>query len=108
MRIILLYTSETWVATKENVFRHNRSDLIIMRWMCSAKLTIKMSSDKLRSKVGLCNIKNVTRCGRLHWYVHLQYVDPELLARNVDETIASDSNPRDDPGKHDWNVLGVT
>ena len=62
VRSVLLYASETWAATQEDVSRLNQNDMMI-RWICSAKLRDKVPSEELRSRLGLCFIENVLRCG---------------------------------------------
>ena len=61
---VLLYTSETWAATQEDVSRLNRNDMIMIRWICSTKLRDKVPSEKLTSRLGLGSIENVLRSGR--------------------------------------------
>lgn len=48
-----MYVSETRVAAQEGV----RNNLMMVRWMCSTKLTDKTSLDELKSTVGLFGIE---------------------------------------------------
>ena len=57
---VLLYACETWDAKQEDVSRLNRNDMMMIRWICSQKLTDKISSDELRIRLGLCS--NETQC----------------------------------------------
>ena len=41
---VLLYASETWAATQEDVSRLNRNDMMMIKWICSTKLRGKVSS----------------------------------------------------------------
>ena len=68
---VLLYASETWAATQEDVSRLNRNDMMMIKWICSTKLRDKVSSEELRSQMGLGSIENALRCGHLHWYGHV-------------------------------------
>ena len=52
VRSVLLYASEMWVATQEDVFRLNRNDMMMIRWICSAKRRDKVPSEELRSRLG--------------------------------------------------------
>ena len=99
VRSVLLYASETWAATQEDVSRLNRNDMMMIRWICSAKLRDKVPSEELRSRLGLCSIENVLRCGHLRWYGHVQRMDPETYPRKVENIIATGSNPRGRPRK---------
>ena len=71
----------------------------MIRWICSAKLRDKVPSEELRSRLGLCSIENVLRCGCLRWYGHVQRMDPDTYPRKVENIIVSGSNPRGRPRK---------
>ena len=94
-----MYASETWAATQEDVSQHNRNDMMMIRWICSAKLRDKVPSEELRSRLRLCSIENVLRCGRLRWYGHVQRMDPDTYPRKVENIIVTGSNPRGCPRK---------
>ena len=49
VRSVLLYASETWAATQEDVSQLNRNDMMI-RWICSAKLRDKVPSEEFHRK----------------------------------------------------------
>ena len=95
---VLLYASETWAATQEDVSRLNRNNMMI-RWICSAKLRDKVPSEELRSRFGLGSIENALRCGRLRWYGHVQRMDHDTWPRKVEKTIVNGNNPRGRPRK---------
>ena len=62
MRSVLLYASETWAATQEDVSRLNRN-MMMIRWICSTKLRVKVPSEELRSRLGLESIENALDVG---------------------------------------------
>ena len=68
VRSVLLYASETWAATQKDVSHLNRNDMMMIRWILSAKLRDKAPSEELRSQLGLGSIENALRCG----YGHVQ------------------------------------
>ena len=86
-------------ATQEDVSCLHRNDMMMIRWICSTKLTEKIPSDELKSQLGLCSIENVLRRGRLRWYGHLQRKDPDTWPRKVDKKIVTGRNPRVHPRK---------
>ena len=96
---VLLYSSETWAATQEDFSCLNRSDMMMIRWICSAKLRDKVPSEELRSRLGLGSIENALRRGRLRWYGHVQCMDPDTWPRKLDKTIITGNNPRGHPRK---------
>ena len=73
--------------------------MIMIRWICSAKLSDKVPSEELRSRLGLGSIENALRCGRLRWYGHVQRMDPDTWPRKVDKTIVTGNNPKGHPRK---------
>ena len=99
VRSVLLYASETWAATQEDVSGLNRNYMVMIRWICSAKLRDKVPSEELRSRLGLGSIENNLRCGRLSWYGHVQRMDPDTWPRKVDKAIVTGNDPRGRPRK---------
>ena len=49
VRSVLPYASETWAATQEDVSFLNHNDMMMIRWIYSAKLRDKVPSEELRS-----------------------------------------------------------
>ena len=94
---VLLYASEMWAATQEDVSRLNQNDMTMIRCICSRKLRDKVPSEEIRSQLGLGSIENALRCGRLRQYGHVQHMDPDRWSRKVDKTIVTGNNPRGRP-----------
>ena len=70
VRSVLLYASETWPVKVEDVDRIIRNDNIMVRWICSVKLSERKSMDNLRNMLGIRNIDVLLRYNRLRWYGH--------------------------------------
>lgn len=109
VRSVLLDASETCAATEQNISRLHQNDLMMKRWRDSTKLTDKIPSDELRSRMGLCSTKNVMRLERLCWCRHLLHMDPDAY-----KTIVPGNNPRGRPKKiwlecisNDFKVKGL-
>lgn len=88
VRSVLLDASETCAATEQDISRLHQNDLMMKRWRDSTKLTDKVPSDELRSRMGLCSTKNVMRLERLCWCRHLLHMDPDAY-----KTIVPGNNP---------------
>ena len=93
---VLLYASERWAATQD-VSHLNCNDMMMIRWICSAKLRDKVPSEELISRLGLGSIENALRHGHLCWYG--QHMDPDTCPRKVDKTVITGNNPRGCPRK---------
>ena len=102
----MLHGSGTWPATKEDVTRLERNDMMMIRWICSAKLTDKIPSNELRDRMGLCSIQEILKCGRLRWYGHLQRMDPDMWPRKVLDMKVEGRNPRGRPRKTWMECVG--
>ena len=54
---VLLYANETWAAAQEDVSGLNRNDMMMIRWIYSAKLRDKVPLEELRSRLGLGSVE---------------------------------------------------
>lgn len=79
----MLYGSETWTA-KENIRRLEKSDLRMIMWMCNASVRDR-SSDELKGRLGLIDIREVSCRKRLNCFGHIENMDDENWERNVVE-----------------------
>ena len=104
MHVSTFYASETWAAIQEDASRLNRNDMMMIRWICSAKLRDRVPSEELRSRLGFGSIENTLRCGRLRWYGHVQRMSPNTWPRKVDKTIVTGNIPGAAQGRHGCNV----
>jgi len=50
VRSVMLYASETWPVTNEDIRRFERNDVMMIRWICSAKLSDKIPSNELKER----------------------------------------------------------
>ena len=71
VRSAMLYASETWPVTTEDVTHLVRCDNAMIRWICGVKLSQHIPTDVLRKRMGIMNIEENVRWGRLRFYGHL-------------------------------------
>ena len=57
----------------EHNMQMERDDMRMLRWICGASLSDRVSSSNLRSAVGVEAIGDVIRRRRLRWYGHVQW-----------------------------------
>ncbi len=70
---VLMYGSETWPLMKmEDMQRLERTERMMVRWMCSVSLKNKISSVDLNGRLGLEEVADIVRRGRLRWFGHLE------------------------------------
>ena len=72
VRSVMLYASETWPLKEEDIQRISRTDTHMVRWMCGASLKDRKSSEELRSRLGIPDIKTALRQNRLRWFGHVE------------------------------------
>ena len=99
VRSVMLYASETWPATTEDLTRLNRNDMMMIRWICGTKLTDKIPSNELRGRLGLNNIEEMLQWGRLRWYGHVLRMSPDVWPRKVLDVKVEGRMPRGRPRK---------
>ncbi|KAI8498339.1 hypothetical protein Bbelb_242830 [Branchiostoma belcheri] len=97
VRSVLLYASETWPVTAEDMKRLARSDRAMVRWICSRRLADCQSTEQLRRRLGVHNIQDTVRYNRLRWYGHLQRMDRDRWPKRILTLDVEGPNPRGRP-----------
>ena len=69
---VILYGSETWPMKVEDVQRLERTERMMVRWMCGVRLKNRISSEELNGRLGIVKIMEIVRQGRLRWFGHLE------------------------------------
>ena len=67
-----MYGSETWPMKVEDVQRLERTERMMVRWMCGVRLKNRISSEELNGRLGIVKIMEIVRQGRLRWFGHLE------------------------------------
>src|SRR5271163_4442190 len=69
---VLVYASETWPMKVEDMQRLERTEKMMVRWMCGVTLKDRCRSEELRGRLGTETVTDVVRKGRLRWFGHLE------------------------------------
>jgi len=69
---VLVYGSETWPVKIEDMQRLERTERMMVRWMCGVSLKDRISSEELNGRLGVEGVADVVRRGRLRWFGHLE------------------------------------
>ena len=69
---VLIYGSETWPVRVEDLRRLERTERMMIRWMCGVSLKDRITSGELLDRVGLVDVTEVVRRGRLRWFGHVE------------------------------------
>ena len=60
---VMVYGSETWPMKVEDVQRLERTERMMVRWMCGVRLRNRISSEELNGRLGIVKIMEVVRQG---------------------------------------------
>ena len=74
---VMVYGSETWPVKAEDMQRLERTERMMVRWMCGVSLKHRLSSQELNRRLGVEAVTEVVRQGRLRWFGHLERMDEE-------------------------------
>jgi len=69
---VLIYGSETWPMKIEDMLHLERTEHMMVRWMCSVSLKNRISCVDLNGRLGLEEVTDIVRHGRLRWFGHLE------------------------------------
>ena len=69
---VLVYGSETWAMKVDDMQRLERTERLMVRWMCSVSLKDRIPSKELNRYLGVSSVTDVVRRGRLRWFGHLE------------------------------------
>jgi hypothetical protein len=69
---VLIYGSETWAMKAEDMQRLERTERLMVRWMCGVTLKNMIPSSELNNRLGISAVTDVVRRSRLRWFGHLE------------------------------------
>ena len=63
----MVYGSETWPMTADELWRLERAERMMIRWMCGVMLKDRCKSEELRKRLDIEDVVDVVRKSRLGW-----------------------------------------
>ena len=69
---VMIYGSETWPVKVEDMNRLERTERMMMRWMCSMSLKDRVPIEELRRRLDIESILELVRRARLRWFGHVE------------------------------------
>jgi hypothetical protein len=73
----MVYGSETWAMKAEDMQRLDRTERMMMRWLCGVRLSDKKAGAELLSRLDIESVSVVVRRGRLRWFGHVKRKQPD-------------------------------
>src|SRR5208282_1075644 len=77
VRSVMVYGSETWAMKAEDMQRLERTERMMITWMCGVRLSDKMANAELLSRLDIECVSVVVRRGRLGWFGHVERKQPD-------------------------------
>ena len=69
---VLIYGTETWAMKADDLRSLERTERMMVRWMCGVSLKDRKHSEDLCNLLGINCVADVVRRGRLRWFGHLE------------------------------------
>ena len=69
---VLIYGTETWAMKADDLRSLERTERMMVRWMCGVSLKDRKRSEDLYNLLGINCVADVVRRGRLRWFGHLE------------------------------------
>ena len=66
-----MYGSETWLMKVEDKQRLERTEKMMVRWMCGVTLKNRITSEELRNRLSIEAVTEIVRRGRFRWFEHV-------------------------------------
>ena len=73
----MVYGSKTWAMKAEDMQRPERTERMMIRWMCGVRVSDKKASVELLSRLDIECVLVVVRRGRLSWFGHVERKQPD-------------------------------
>ena len=74
--------TETWAMKADDLKSLERTERMMVRWMCGVSLKGRRHSEDLCNLLGINCVADVVRRGRLRWFEHLE-------RKSVDDWVSS-------------------
>ena len=75
----LTYGTEIWAMKKANLPNLERTERMMVRWMCRVSLKDRKRNVDFYSLLGVQSIDEVVRRGRLRWFGHVERKSEEMI-----------------------------
>ena len=69
---VMVYGSETWALKVEQLQQLERTERMMVRWMCGVSLKDRKRSQELLDCVDIFGVSERVRLGRLRWFGHVE------------------------------------
>ena len=96
---VLMYACETWPLNVKDLLRLSKQDNLMVRWICSVKISERYSMNKLREKLKLRSVQEHIKLCCLRWFGHLTRINDECWPKIMLNYNRAGACPRRHPKK---------
>ena len=100
----MVYGSETWALTSENMQRLERTETQMARWMVGVSLKDRNRTSEVLERLGLDSITLVMTRARLRWFGHVYRKEQGDWVKRIKDLNIEGRRPPGRPQKS-WNEL---
>ena len=104
---VLIYGTETWAVKAENLRSLERTEHMMVRWMCGVSLRDRKCNEDLCNLLGINHVVDVVRRGRLRWFGHLERKSVDGWVSSCRRLVVSGVGTTGSVGSADSPLLGV-
>ena len=83
-RLAMLYGSETWATTIDDIRKMQRSEMRMLRWMTGVSLSERKSNECVRSMLAIDDVAEVMPRNRLRWFGHVERRDELCWIKRIE------------------------
>ncbi|XP_076949285.1 uncharacterized protein LOC143621880 [Bidens hawaiensis] len=102
IRLAMLYGTDCWAIKKAHTRKLEVTEMRMLRWMCGNTRSDRIRNDVFRERLGVANISDKIREGRLRWFGHVKRRQTTDLVRSVENITIEGRRGRDRP-KLNWD-----
>lgn len=106
VRSVLVYGSETWAMRVEDLHRLERTERMMVRWMCGVTLKDRKCSEDLLGRLCIASVAEVVRRNRLRWFGHVERMSADNWVSACRE-IEIEGSRRRGRGRKTWQECVV-
>ena len=98
---VMVYGSETWPLKVANVQQLERTERMMVRWMCGVTLKDKKRSQELLDSLNIISVAERVRRGRLRWFGHVERKGAEEWVSKCRDLVVAGNRDRG-RGRKTW------
>ena len=101
---VLIYGTEIWVMKADDLRNLEKTERMMVRWMCGVSMKDRKRSEDLCNLLGINRVADVVRRGRLRWFGHLERKSVDDRGSSCRRLVVEGRGARAGVGRHGNSV----